>query len=112
VVIGKLRGVQSRPHLRGARPAADRRSHLTAGAALTGCDVAEARSLLDDLHEDSLLDQATPERYRMLDPLKEFVPERAGAATRLLPGHAGRHSRAACPFDPLSCRRRPTSPAR
>ncbi|MDQ7805153.1 tetratricopeptide repeat protein [Amycolatopsis sp. A133] len=55
---------------------------ITGGAALAGCDVTEARSLLDDLHEVSLLEEAAPERYQMLDPLKEF------AADEPSPGHA------------------------
>lgn len=58
------------------------------GAALAGCDVTEARLLLDDLHEVSLLEEAAPERYQMLDPLKEFAAtepaDREGALVRLL----------------------------
>jgi DNA-binding SARP family transcriptional activator/tetratricopeptide (TPR) repeat protein len=58
------------------------------GAALAGCDVTEARLLLDDLHEVSLLEEAAPERYQMLDPLKEFAAgepsDHAGALVRLL----------------------------
>ncbi|MGW4521322.1 AfsR/SARP family transcriptional regulator [Amycolatopsis sp. NPDC004378] len=46
---------------------------VAGGAALAGCDVAEARVLLDDLHEVSLLEESAPERYQMLDPLKEFA---------------------------------------
>ncbi|QKV78022.1 tetratricopeptide repeat protein [Amycolatopsis sp. Hca4] len=60
---------------------------VVGGAALAGCDVAEARSLLDDLHEVSLLEEAAPERYQMLDPLKEFAgrePAPAPALVRLL----------------------------
>ncbi|MDX3188639.1 tetratricopeptide repeat protein [Streptomyces sp. MN03-5084-2B] len=48
---------------------------VVGGAALAGCDVTEARLLLDDLHEVSLLEEAAPERYQMLDPLKEFAAE-------------------------------------
>lgn len=55
---------------------------VVGGAALAGCDVAEARLLLDDLHEVSLLEEAAPERYQMLDPLKEF------AAVEPVPGRA------------------------
>jgi len=55
---------------------------VAGGAALAGCDVVEARSLLDELHEVSLLEEAEPERYQMLDPLKEY------AAGEPAPGHA------------------------
>lgn len=61
---------------------------VAGGAALVGCDVTEARLLLDDLHEVSLLEEAAPERYQMLDPLKEFAgdepSDRTGALVRLL----------------------------
>jgi DNA-binding SARP family transcriptional activator/tetratricopeptide (TPR) repeat protein len=60
---------------------------VTSGAALAGCDVTEARLLLDDLHEVSLLEEAAPERYQMLDPLKEFAavePPPEQALVRLL----------------------------
>ncbi|WP_310968564.1 MULTISPECIES: tetratricopeptide repeat protein [unclassified Amycolatopsis] len=61
---------------------------VTGGAALAGCTPAEARLLLNDLHEVSLLEEAAPERYHMLDPLKEFAtgetPGRPGALMRLL----------------------------
>jgi tetratricopeptide (TPR) repeat protein/DNA-binding SARP family transcriptional activator len=60
---------------------------VAGGAALAGCDVAEARLLLDDLHEVSLLEEAAPERYQMLDPLKEFAavePAPSQALVRLL----------------------------
>ena len=60
---------------------------VVGGAALAGCDVAEARLLLDDLHEVSLLEEAAPERYQMLDPLKEFAagePAPRPALVRLL----------------------------
>ncbi|MEU0796062.1 BTAD domain-containing putative transcriptional regulator [Amycolatopsis sp. NPDC005961] len=60
---------------------------VVGGAALAGCDVAEARRLLDDLHEVSLLEEAAPERYQMLDPLKEFAavePAPGPALVRLL----------------------------
>lgn len=62
---------------------------VTGAAALAGCDVAIARLLLDDLHEVSLLEEVAPERYQMLDPLKEFAaaqpaPERTEALPRLL----------------------------
>ncbi|OLZ43519.1 SARP family transcriptional regulator [Amycolatopsis coloradensis] len=62
---------------------------VAGGAALAGCDVGEARQLLDDLHEVSLLEETALERYRMLDPLKEFAagerqPDHATALVRLL----------------------------
>ncbi|MEV6644617.1 tetratricopeptide repeat protein [Amycolatopsis sp. NPDC051371] len=60
---------------------------VAGGAALAGCDVAEARLVLDDLHEVSLLEEAAPERYQMLDPLKEFAavePAPPQALVRLL----------------------------
>ncbi|HET8641125.1 MAG TPA: tetratricopeptide repeat protein, partial [Pseudonocardiaceae bacterium] len=46
---------------------------VAGAAALVGCDVAEARLVLDDLHEVCLLEELAPERYQMLDPLKEFA---------------------------------------
>ncbi|MEV7095935.1 tetratricopeptide repeat protein [Amycolatopsis sp. NPDC051045] len=61
---------------------------VAGGAALAGCDATEARLLLDDLHEVSLLEEAAPERYQMLDPLKEFAAhepsDRTGPLLRLL----------------------------
>ncbi|HEV2781171.1 MAG TPA: tetratricopeptide repeat protein [Actinophytocola sp.] len=42
-------------------------------AALAHCDPARARALLDDLHAVSLLEETVPERYHMLDPLKDFA---------------------------------------
>ncbi|WP_431428735.1 tetratricopeptide repeat protein [Actinophytocola sp.] len=42
-------------------------------AALAQVDVTRARMVLDDLHEVSLLEEVAPERYQMLDPLKEFA---------------------------------------
>ncbi|HEX5115349.1 MAG TPA: BTAD domain-containing putative transcriptional regulator [Pseudonocardiaceae bacterium] len=46
---------------------------VTAAAALGGCAVPAARTLLDELHSASLLEEIQPERYRMLDPLKEYA---------------------------------------
>ncbi|TDV51053.1 AfsR/SARP family transcriptional regulator [Actinophytocola oryzae] len=40
-------------------------------AALMG--VPRARGLLDDLHRMSLLEEAAPERFQMLDPLRDYV---------------------------------------
>ncbi|GHF98319.1 MULTISPECIES: AfsR/SARP family transcriptional regulator [Amycolatopsis] len=60
---------------------------VAGGAALAGCTPAEARLLLNDLHEVSLLEEAAPERYHMLDPLKEFAavdPPPEQALVRLL----------------------------
>jgi tetratricopeptide (TPR) repeat protein len=65
---------------------------VTAAAALTGRDVTRARVLLDELHEVSLVEEGLAERYRLLDPLKEFAAaeepatrsERADALLRLL----------------------------
>ena len=74
--------------LLGALPGPD--VDVAAAAALAGCEVTRARVLLDDLHEVSLLEEGTlPERYRMLDPLKEFAAaeqpaERPDALLRLL----------------------------
>jgi tetratricopeptide (TPR) repeat protein len=48
-------------------------------AALAGCDVPTARMLLDELHEVSLLEEVGTERYRLLDPLKEFAAAEAPA---------------------------------
>ncbi|MCR6490412.1 tetratricopeptide repeat protein [Amycolatopsis sp. OK19-0408] len=64
-------------------------SGVNAAAALTGATVPEARALLEGLHGASLLEEPEPERYVMLDPLREFAaelpgPEPAGALTRLL----------------------------
>jgi DNA-binding SARP family transcriptional activator len=49
----------------------------TAAAALA--DVPNARLLLDELHEVSLIEEGKPERYRILDPLKEFAAAQAPA---------------------------------
>ncbi|WP_367131851.1 tetratricopeptide repeat protein [Saccharothrix sp. HUAS TT1] len=66
---------------------------VAGAAALAGWDVVSARAVLDDLHEVCLLEEVAPERYRMLDPLKEFAAaepppttptERADALLRLL----------------------------
>ena len=65
---------------------------VTAAAALADSDVPSARKLLDELHEVSLVEEGAPERYRMLDPLKEFATaeplatavERQDAVLRLL----------------------------
>ncbi|CCH28391.1 tetratricopeptide repeat protein [Actinosynnema sp. NPDC047251] len=66
---------------------------VVGAAALVARDVAGVRAVLDDLHEVCLLEEVAPERYRMLDPLKEFAAaepppttatERADALLRLL----------------------------
>ncbi|HEX5404413.1 MAG TPA: BTAD domain-containing putative transcriptional regulator [Pseudonocardiaceae bacterium] len=46
---------------------------VTAAAALGGCAVSAARVLLDELYGASLVEEVEPERYRMLDPLKEYA---------------------------------------
>jgi DNA-binding SARP family transcriptional activator/tetratricopeptide (TPR) repeat protein len=79
-------------------------------AALAGCEVSRARRLLEALHESSLIEEFGPERYHMLDPLKEFAArepgpapdERAAALERLLDFYlVSVHSaiRTAFPFD-------------
>ncbi|MFD0202453.1 MULTISPECIES: AfsR/SARP family transcriptional regulator [Saccharothrix] len=66
---------------------------VVGAAALADRDVTGVRAVLDDLHEVCLLEEVAPERYRMLDPLKEFAAaepspstptERADALLRLL----------------------------
>ncbi|MFT7840987.1 tetratricopeptide repeat protein [Saccharothrix sp. BKS2] len=66
---------------------------VVGAAALAARDVTGTRAVLDDLHEVCLLEEVAPERYRMLDPLKEFAAaeppptsptERADALLRLL----------------------------
>jgi DNA-binding SARP family transcriptional activator len=66
---------------------------VAGAAALVDRDITGARILLDDLHEVCLLEEISPERYQMLDPLKEFAAaeptpttptERADALLRLL----------------------------
>lgn len=84
---------------------------VTGAAALAGREVAGVRAVLDDLHEVCLVEEVAPERYRMLDPLKEFAAaepppttptEHADALLRLLDfylvGLAGAVG-AANPFD-------------
>lgn len=61
---------------------------VVAAAALVNSDVSGARGLLDDLHEVCLLEEVAPERYQMLDPLKEF------AAADLEPNTPTEHSAA------------------
>ncbi|MCR3752948.1 DNA-binding transcriptional activator of the SARP family [Lentzea californiensis] len=60
---------------------------LVGAAALAGLTVAGTRELLDDLHEVCLLEEVAPDRYQMLDPIKEFAalePPPADALVRLL----------------------------
>ncbi|MCE6993312.1 tetratricopeptide repeat protein [Saccharothrix sp. S26] len=66
---------------------------VAGAAALAARDVAGVRKVLDDLHEVCLLEEVSPDRYRMLDPLKEFAAaepspttptEHADALLRLL----------------------------
>jgi DNA-binding SARP family transcriptional activator/tetratricopeptide (TPR) repeat protein len=46
---------------------------VSGAAALANCDVLTAHKILEDLHDASLLEEAVPERYHMLDPLKDFT---------------------------------------
>lgn len=60
---------------------------LVGAAAFIGRDVAETRKLLDELHEVCLLEEVSPNRYQMLDSVKEFAasePPPADALSRLL----------------------------
>jgi DNA-binding SARP family transcriptional activator/tetratricopeptide (TPR) repeat protein len=60
---------------------------LVGAAALIGRDVADTRKLLDDLHEVCLLEEVSPDRYQMLDSVKEFAagePPSEDALARLL----------------------------
>ncbi|MCG8921836.1 tetratricopeptide repeat protein [Lentzea sp. CC55] len=60
---------------------------LTGAAALAGHDIATTRKLLYDLHEVCLLEEVAPDRYQMLDSIKEFAAAGeapAGALTRLI----------------------------
>ncbi|OLF17071.1 AfsR/SARP family transcriptional regulator [Actinophytocola xanthii] len=56
-------------------------------AALMDCPVGEARGLLADLHQASLLEESAPERFHMLDPLRGYaltLPADRAGVTRLL----------------------------
>ena len=53
----------------GANPGHD--LSVAAAAAFAGGTVPSARQLLDHLHQVSLLEEAVPERYHVLDPLKQ-----------------------------------------
>lgn len=46
---------------------------IVGAAALIGSDIAATRKLLHDLHEVCLLEEVAPERYQMLDSIKEFA---------------------------------------
>lgn len=46
---------------------------VAAAAALAGCSVSSALTLLDDLYGVSLVDECEPGRYSVLDPLKEYA---------------------------------------
>lgn len=52
---------------------------VAGAAALAGLTVDDARVVLDDLHEVCLLEEVAIERYRMLDPIREFAATEAGA---------------------------------
>jgi len=56
--------------------------HVTGAAALVDSDVALARVLLDALHEVCLLEEIAPDRYQMLDPLKEFAADQPSESTK------------------------------
>jgi tetratricopeptide (TPR) repeat protein len=80
--------------------------HVTSAAALVDTEVAVARVLLDALHEVCLLEEIAPDRYQMLNPLKEFAAGQAestaDALLRLLDFYLvslGRAMRAGYPFD-------------
>ncbi|MGA6165287.1 tetratricopeptide repeat protein [Amycolatopsis magusensis] len=57
--------------------------HITVAGAAALVDRAstQARIVLDDLHEVCLLEELAPERYQMLDPLKEFAASEPPQAT-------------------------------
>ncbi|WP_093601038.1 AfsR/SARP family transcriptional regulator [Lentzea waywayandensis] len=60
---------------------------IVGAAALIGRDIAGTRKLLHDLHEVCLLEEVAPERYQMLDSIKEFAalePASTDALERLL----------------------------
>lgn len=80
---------------------------VNAAAALTARTVPEARALLEGLHGASLLEEPEPERYVMLDPLREFAadlpgPEPVDALERLMDFYlvsAANAAGVAYPFD-------------
>ncbi|WP_191305549.1 AfsR/SARP family transcriptional regulator [Lentzea cavernae] len=60
---------------------------IVGAAAFIGRDVAGTRKLLHELHEVCLLEEVAPERYQVLDSIKEFAalePPAADALERLL----------------------------
>ncbi|WP_439660205.1 tetratricopeptide repeat protein [Lentzea sp. HUAS TT2] len=57
---------------------------LVGAAALIGRDVAATRKLLYDLHEVCLLEETAPDRYQMLDSVKEFAAQEAAPADALV----------------------------
>lgn len=81
-----------------------------AAAALADCPVAAARALLDELQAASMAEEPEPDRYRMLEPLKQYAAaiepgspqETSEAMDRLLDFQlvtAAAAMRAAFPFD-------------
>ncbi|WP_460396864.1 AfsR/SARP family transcriptional regulator [Actinophytocola sediminis] len=54
---------------------------VAGAAALADLDVTAARLVLDDLHEVCLVEEGATERYRMLDPIKEFAATEVVAAS-------------------------------
>ncbi|RJQ78407.1 AfsR/SARP family transcriptional regulator [Amycolatopsis panacis] len=54
---------------------------VAGAAALVDSTLTHARLVLDGLHEVCLIEELTPERYQMLDPLKEFAAAEPGEHT-------------------------------
>lgn len=54
---------------------------VAGAAALVDNALTHARLVLDELHEVCLVEELTPERYQMLDPLKEFAAAEPGEHT-------------------------------
>ncbi|WP_246292098.1 tetratricopeptide repeat protein [Lentzea indica] len=57
---------------------------LVGAAALVDRTVADTRKLLDELHEVCLLEEVAPDRYQMLDSVKEFAAREAPPADALV----------------------------
>jgi DNA-binding SARP family transcriptional activator len=88
---------------------------LSTPAAAAFCGVPDARALLDELHTVCLLDEPVPERYLMLDPLKDYAAalppattaEATEALTRLLDFYLVTTASAAGTVFPFDRDRRP-----
>src|SRR5262249_25572341 len=82
-------------------------------AALMGCALPGARTLLDDLHGLSLLEEAVPARYHLLDPLRAFatsVPSTSDtsvAVERLLDYYLASTAAAVATLYPFDVERQP-----